>query len=37
MKNKNVKKGMLPYVLLLGVIIVVAYIVAFGNSKVNNV
>ena len=36
MNKKNVKKGMLPYVLLLGVIIVVAYIVAFGNSKVND-
>ena len=36
MKNKNVKKGLLPYVILLGVIIVVAYIVAFGNSKVND-
>ena len=36
MNKKNVKKGMLPYVILLGVIIVVAYIVAFGNSKVND-
>ncbi len=36
MNKKNVKKGMLPYVLLLGVIVVVAYIVAFGNSKIND-
>ena len=36
MKKKNVKKGMLPYVILLIVIIGVAYIVAFGNSKVND-
>ena len=36
MNKKNVKKGLLPYVILLGVIIVVAYIVAFGNSKVND-
>ena len=35
MNKKNVKKGMLPYVILLGVIIVVAYIIAFGNTKVN--
>ena len=37
MKKKNVKKGMLPYVLLLGIILVVAYIVAFGNNKVNDI
>ncbi len=36
MKKKNVKKGMLPYVILLFVIIFVAYIVAFGNNKVND-
>lgn len=35
MNRKNVKKGMLPYVILLGVILVVAYIIAFGNTKVN--
>ena len=35
MNKKNVKKGMLPYVILLGVILVVAYIIAFGNNKVN--
>ena len=37
MKKKNVKKGMLPYVLLLGIILVVAYIIAFGNNKVNDI
>ena len=36
MKKKNVKKGMLPYVILLFVIIFVAYILAFGNKKVND-
>ena len=36
MKKKNVKKGMLPYVILLCVIVFVAYIVAFGNNKVND-
>ena len=35
MNKKNVKKGMLPYVILLGVIVIVAYILAFGNTKVN--
>ena len=37
MNKKNVKKGMLPYIILLAVIVVVAYIVAFGNNKVNNI
>ena len=37
MKKKNVKKGMLPYILLLGIILIVAYIVAFGNNKVNDI
>ncbi len=36
MNKKNVKKGMMPYVILLAVIMVVAYILAFGNSKVND-
>ena len=36
MKKKNAKKGMLPYVILLVVVVFVAYIVAFGNNKVND-
>ena len=35
MKNKNVKKGLIPYFVLLAVILVVAYVVAFGGNKVN--
>ena len=36
MKKKNVKKGMLPYFVLLVVILFVGYLVAFGGSKVND-
>ena len=36
MKKKNAKKGMLPYVILLVVVVFVVYIVAFGNNKVND-
>ncbi len=36
MKKKNVKKGMLPYVVLLIVVLFVGYLVAFGGNKVND-
>ena len=34
MKNKNVRKGLLPYVILLAIILVVIYVITFGNQKV---
>ena len=37
MKKKNVKKGLLPYVILLGVILVITYVITFGGSKVNDI
>ncbi len=36
MKNKNAKKGMLPYVILLLVILGIGYFLMFGNNKVND-
>ncbi len=37
MKKKNVKKGLMPYVVLLAVILFVGYLVAFGGNKVNDI
>ena len=36
MNKRNVKKGLMPYAILLIVILVVAYVVTFGGSKVND-
>ena len=37
MKKKNVKKGLLPYVVLLAVVLIVTYVITFGGSKVNDI
>ena len=37
MKNKNVRKGLVPYVVLLIVIIAITYVITFGGSKVNDI
>jgi len=36
MSKKNVKRGMLPYLLLIFVVLGVWYIVSVGNTKVND-
>ena len=37
MKKKNVKKGLLPYVVLLAVVLFITYVITFGGSKVNDI
>ena len=37
MKNKNVKKGLMPYVILLIVILAITYVLTFGGNKVNDI
>ena len=37
MKKKNVKKGLLPYVVLLVVVLFVTYVITFGGNKVNDI
>ena len=37
MKKKNVKKGLLPYVVLLMVVLFVTYVITFGGNKVNDI
>ncbi len=37
MKNKSVKRGLLPYVILILVIMFVTYLITFGGSKVNDI